>query len=50
VLLAPGGLFVWIPLLALAVLATLANILGVRDMVKLGGWHRNASEAPMAQR
>jgi uncharacterized membrane protein len=38
VLLAPGGLWVWIPLLALAVLATLANILGVRDMVNLGSF------------
>jgi uncharacterized membrane protein len=50
VLLAPGGQWVWIALLALAVLATLANILGVRDMVKLGGWHRNASKAPIALR
>jgi uncharacterized membrane protein len=38
VLLAPAGLWVWIPLLALAVLATLANILGVRDMVNLGSF------------
>jgi uncharacterized membrane protein len=38
VLLAPGGLWAWIPLLVLAVLATLANILGVRDMVNLGSF------------
>jgi uncharacterized membrane protein len=36
VLLAPAGLWVWIPLLALAVLATLA--LSVRDMVNLGSF------------
>ena len=35
-LLAPTQRWVWITLLALACLATLANIIGVRDMMNLG--------------
>lgn len=31
-------LWIWIPLLALVALATLANFLGVRDMAKLGSF------------
>jgi uncharacterized membrane protein len=30
--------WIWVPLMALAALATLANFLGVRDMVQLGGF------------
>jgi uncharacterized membrane protein len=37
-LLAPAERWVWIALLALSILATLANILGVRDMVNLGSF------------
>jgi uncharacterized membrane protein len=37
-LLAPAERWVWIALLALSILATLANILGVRDMVSLGSF------------
>jgi uncharacterized membrane protein len=38
-LLAPvGKLWIWIALLVLATLATLANFLGVRDMVHLGSY------------
>ena len=31
-------LWIWIPLVVLAVLAALANILGVRDMMQLGSY------------
>jgi uncharacterized membrane protein len=31
-------LWIWVPLLVLAAFATLANIMGVRDMVQLGGF------------
>jgi uncharacterized membrane protein len=37
-LLAPPGRWVWIALLVLAGAATLANILGVRDMMNFGGY------------
>ena len=37
-LLAPPGRGVWIALLVLAGAATLANILGVRDMMNFGGY------------
>jgi uncharacterized membrane protein len=37
-LLAPPERWVWITLLALSVLATLANILGVRDMMNFGSY------------
>ncbi len=36
--LAPAGRWVWFVLLALSVLATLANIIGVRDMMNLGSF------------
>jgi uncharacterized membrane protein len=36
--LAPAGRWVWFALLALSVLATLANIIGVRDMMNLGSF------------
>jgi uncharacterized membrane protein len=36
--LAPAGRWVWLALLALSGLATLANIIGVRDMVNLGSF------------
>jgi uncharacterized membrane protein len=38
VLLAPPGRWVWIALLALSGAATLANIVGVRDMMNLGSF------------
>jgi uncharacterized membrane protein len=34
----PGGRWVWFALLALSALATLANIVGVRDMINLGSF------------
>lgn len=34
----PAGRGVWFALLALSVLATLANIIGVRDMINLGSF------------
>jgi uncharacterized membrane protein len=37
-LLVPPGRWVWIALLALSGVATLANILGVRDMMIFGGY------------
>ena len=37
-LVAPAGRWVWIALLALSGLATLANIVGVRDMANLGSF------------
>jgi uncharacterized membrane protein len=37
-LLAPTGRWVWFGLLALSVLATLANVIGVRDMINLGSF------------
>lgn len=37
-LLAPAGRWVWFALLALSALATLANIIGVRDMINLGSF------------
>jgi uncharacterized membrane protein len=37
-LLAPPSRWVWVTLLALAGLATLANILGVRDMMNFGSY------------
>jgi uncharacterized membrane protein len=37
-LLAPAERRIWIPLLGLSALATLANILGVRDMANLGSF------------
>ena len=37
-LLAPHGRWVWIALLLLSGAATLANILGVRDMMNFGGY------------
>jgi uncharacterized membrane protein len=37
-LLAPPGRWVWIALLVLSGAATLANILGVRDMMNFGGY------------
>jgi len=37
-LLAPAGRWVWFALLALSGLATLANIIGVRDMMNLGSF------------
>jgi len=37
-LFAPAGRWVWFALLALSAFATLANIIGVRDMVKLGSF------------
>jgi uncharacterized membrane protein len=37
-LLAPDERWIWIPLLGLSALATLANILGVRDMANLGSF------------
>jgi uncharacterized membrane protein len=37
-LLAPPGRWVWIALLVLAGAATLANILGIRDMMNFGGY------------
>lgn len=37
-LLAPPGRWVWITLVTLSGLATLANILGVRDMMNLGSY------------
>ena len=37
-LLAPSGRWVWIALLVLSSLATLANIVGVRDMMNLGSF------------
>jgi len=37
-LLAPAGRWVWIALLVLSVMATLANIVGVRDMANLGSF------------
>lgn len=37
-LLAPLGRWGWIALLALSAAATLANILGVRDMMIFGGY------------
>jgi uncharacterized membrane protein len=37
-LVAPAGRWVWIVLLALSGLATLANIVGVRDMANLGSF------------
>jgi len=37
-LLAPPARWIWIPLLALSVLAMLANILGVRDMMNFGSY------------
>ena len=37
-LLVPGSLWVWIALLGLSALATIANILGVRDMMNLGSF------------
>jgi uncharacterized membrane protein len=37
-LLAPAERWVWISLLGLSALATLANILGVRDMMNLGSF------------
>jgi uncharacterized membrane protein len=36
--LAPAGRWVWFALLALSGLATLANVIGVRDMVNLGSF------------
>jgi uncharacterized membrane protein len=35
---ATGRLWIWIPLLVLAAAATLANFLGVRDMINLGSF------------
>jgi uncharacterized membrane protein len=37
-LVAPAGRWVWIALLVLSVMATLANIVGVRDMANLGSF------------
>jgi uncharacterized membrane protein len=37
-LLAPAERWIWIPLLGLSALATLANIFGVRDMANLGSF------------
>lgn len=37
-LLAPPGRWVWIVLLVLSGAATLANVLGVRDMINFGGY------------
>jgi uncharacterized membrane protein len=37
-LLAPAGRWVWIALLSLSAMATLANIVGVRDMANLGSF------------
>ncbi|MBX6329101.1 MAG: vitamin K epoxide reductase family protein [Pseudolabrys sp.] len=37
-LFAPAGRAVWLALLALSLLATLANIIGVRDMINLGSF------------
>ena len=37
-LLAPTGRWVWFALLALSALATLANVIGVRDMMNLGSF------------
>jgi uncharacterized membrane protein len=37
-LLAPAGRWVWIALLTLSAMATLANIVGVRDMANLGSF------------